>query len=116
MFPICFMTMSHTNRVTAIGLICCSACFLLVSCVFAPGGGGSEQYAPDKVKAGDPTVIRLIVIAWGAGGPIQGRFTNISLHYKLSSDISYKTIRPQISVVPANYTRVASNVKQFEAY
>ncbi|MEK6983266.1 MAG: hypothetical protein AABX33_01735 [Nanoarchaeota archaeon] len=91
-------------------------CLLITSCSFTPGGGASEQYAPDTTKTDEPTLIKLIVSAWGAGGPIKGRYTNISLHYRLTSGDIYKSVQPKVADLPDNYKKVASKTNQFEAY
>src|SRR3989344_1177115 len=81
-----------------------------------PGGGGSEQYAPDTVKTGELTVIKFYVHTWGAGGPINGRFTNISLHYRLISENTYNAVQPKLIALPDNYQKVVSETNQWEAY
>jgi len=80
------------------------------------GGGGSQQYAPDTVQAGESANVTLIVTATGGGGKIQGRFTNISLHYRLVGENTYKSIQPQSVVLPDNFQTVQSKTFQSEAY
>lgn len=80
------------------------------------GGGGSEQYAPDTIKTGEVAVVKLYVSAWGGGGAIKGRYTNISLHYKLVGKNTYKNVQPQSVVLPDNYQKVVSKTNQWEAY
>jgi hypothetical protein len=80
------------------------------------GGGGSEQYAPDNVSTGQPAIIQLIVSTWGSGGPIKGRYTGISLSYKLASETDYKTLQPEAIPLPDNYQKVETAIKQWEAY
>lgn len=80
------------------------------------GGGGSEQIAPDTVQAGEPADVTLIVTATGGGGKIQGRFTNLSLHYRLVGENTYKSIQPQSSALPDNFKTVQSKTFQSEAY
>lgn len=80
------------------------------------GGGGSEQYAPDTIKTGKVAVIKLYVSAWGGGGPIKGRYTNLSLHYKLVGENIYNNVQPQSVALPDNYQKVVSKTNQWEAY
>ncbi len=80
------------------------------------GGGGSELKAPDTIKTGEPTDIELIVTALGGGGPIKGRFTDISFHYKLTDERNYKTLQPQPVALPDNLKAVQSKSFQSEAY
>ena len=69
-------------------------CFLMLGCV--AGGGGSNQTAPDMIKAGEPAIIRLELSVWGSGGTIENRYTDIKGYYKLSSEESYKIISPKL--------------------
>jgi len=71
-------------------------CLLGASCQFTPGGGGSDQVVPDIIKAGEPAVIKLDLSVWGSGGAIKGRYTDISLHYRLVGEDSYKTLLPKL--------------------
>ena len=80
------------------------------------GGGGAQQYAPDSVLSGEPASITLIVTATGGGGEIQGRFTDISLHYRLVGETTYNSIQPQLVVLPDNFQTVQSKTFQSEAY
>ena len=80
------------------------------------GGGGSEQYTPDTVQAGETAEITLIVTATGGGGKIQGRFTNLSLHYRLVGENTYKTSQPQPTTLPDNFKAVQKKSFQSEAY
>jgi hypothetical protein len=61
-----------------------------------PGGGGSTQIAPDVVNAGEPTVIKLELTVWGAGGSIKGRYTDVYLHYRLVGETTYKKVQPKL--------------------
>jgi hypothetical protein len=101
-----------------------SALFLLVL-VFLPLAaqasllckGGSDQIAPDTARAGEPTVITFIVeTAGSACEPIKGRFTEISLHYRLAGQDGYAALAPTPAPLPENYRRAASGAMQFEAY
>ncbi len=80
------------------------------------GGGGMQQYAPDTVEAGEPADITLIATATGGGGSIQGRFTNLSLSYRLVGENVYKSIQPQSIALPDNFKTVQSKTFQSEAY
>lgn len=80
------------------------------------GGGGMQQYAPDTVEAGEPADVTLIVTATGGGGNIQGRFTNLMLHYRLVGENAYKSIQPQSITLPDNFKTVQSKTFQSEAY
>lgn len=80
------------------------------------GGGGIQQYAPDTVQAGEPADITLIATATGGGGNIQGRFTNLILHYRLVGENAYKSIQPQSIILPDNFKTVQSKTFQSEAY
>lgn len=80
------------------------------------GGGGIQQYAPDTVQAGEPADITLIATATGGGGNIQGRFTNLTLHYRLVGENAYKSIQPQSIALPDNFKTVQSKTFQSEAY
>lgn len=76
-------------------LIALALTLLGAACQLTPGGGGSVQAAPDAVKAGEPAVVRLTLSVWGAGGAIKGRYTDISLHYRLAGDEGSETLRPK---------------------
>lgn len=78
------------------------------------GGGGSEQYPPDEAKTGEPAVIKFYVEVWGGGGPINGRYTDLALHYRLTGENDYKAVLPQPATLPANYTTNPN--LQWEAY
>lgn len=80
------------------------------------GGGGMQQYAPDTVQAGEPADITIIATATGGGGNIQGRFTNLSLHYRLVGENTYKAIQPQQIDLPDNFKTVQSKTFQSETY
>lgn len=80
------------------------------------GGGGMEQYAPDAVQAGEPVDITLFVTATGGGGNIQGRFTKLSLHYRLVGEKAYRSLQPQSITLPDNLKTVQSKTFQSEAY
>jgi len=82
----------------------------------AIGGGGSDQYPPETVKAGEPAVIKLVLSVWGGGGAIQGRFTDISLHYRLVGESDYKIISPEQIALPDNYKDVVSKNNQWIGY
>ena len=106
-------------------LICVGIVGLLIVLLFGSlyflgknlaGGGGSEQYAPDTVGTGEPAVVKFYVSAWGGGGPIKGRYTGISLHYKLVGENTYKAVQPQPVALPDNYQKVVSKTNQWEAY
>ncbi len=79
-------------------------------------GGGSEQLAPDTVQAGDPAVVTFIVTATGGGGNIKGRFTDMSLHYRLVGETEYGAVQPQSIPLPDNFKTVQSKTFQSEAY
>ncbi len=98
-------------------LVACSLWFGLVYWIGSGiGGGGSEEIAPDTVQAGEPADITIIVTATGGGGKIQGRFTDLSLHYRLVGENTYKSIQPQSIVLPDNFKTVQSKTFQSEAY
>jgi hypothetical protein len=80
------------------------------------GGGGAQQYAPDSVLSGEPASITLIVTATGGDGEIKGRFTDISLHYRLVGENTYNSIQPQLVVLPDNFQTVQTKTFQSEAY
>ncbi len=80
------------------------------------GGGGSHHYAPETVLAGESADVTLIVTATGGGGKIQGRFTNISLHFRLAGENAYRPLRPQPVILPDNFKTVQSKTFQSEAY
>jgi len=80
------------------------------------GGGGMQQYAPDTVQAGEPADITIIATATGGGGDIQGRFTDLTLHYRLVGENVYKSIQSQSIALPDNFKTVQSKTFQSEAY
>lgn len=80
------------------------------------GGGGHELNVPDTIKTAESTDIELIVTATGGGGPIKGRFTNISFHYRLVGENTYKILQPQPVTLPDNFKNVQSKSFQSEAY
>lgn len=70
---------------------------LLVAAACTPaGGGGSTQVAPDAVGAGEPIVIGLELSVWGAGGEIEGRYSDILLFYRMAGEREYRTARPEL--------------------
>jgi len=79
----------------AVGVVSCSYLLLLSTCLFAQGGGGSAQTAPDSVKAGEPAVIRLELSVWGAGGDIKGRYTDLAASYRLVGESDLKRLSPR---------------------
>jgi hypothetical protein len=81
------------------------------------GGGGSEHIVPDSAKNGEPIVIGLRVNTWGAGGKIEGRYTNISLAYRLVGENEYQLLQPRPGILPSNYTNPdLPKTLQYEAY
>src|SRR3989344_8830242 len=78
------------------------------------GGGGHELIVPDTIKTDESTDIELIVTATGGGGPIKGRFTNISFHYRLVCEDTYKALQAQLTVLPDNFRAVQSKSFQSE--
>jgi hypothetical protein len=65
--------------------IALSICLVAASC-FQIGAGGSNQVAPDSIRASEPAVIKLELLVWGEGGPIKGRYTDVTCHYRLSGE------------------------------
>ena len=80
------------------------------------GGGGSEQITPDTTKSGQSNIIKFIVNAWGGGGPIKGRFTDIALHYRLVGQTNYEIIQPKLIALPENFQKAVTKTLQYEAY
>ena len=68
------------------------------------GGGGSEHIVPDTAKTGEPITIGLVLNTWGANAKIEGRFTDISLGYRLDGESEYKIIKPKTGILPTSYT------------
>ena len=57
------------------------------------GGGGSCHRPPDSIRAGEPTSLQLEMHAYNvAKMPITKRFTEVTLHYRLSNDKTYSSI------------------------
>ncbi len=83
---------------------------------FEIGGGGSEQYPPANVQAGQPATIQYIVSVWGQGGPIAGRYRDITLHYRLAGAADYQTVAAQPAPLPENYQKATTERNQWEAY
>lgn len=77
-------------------VIALALCLLGAECQPSPGGGGSAQVVPDAIKAGEPAVIILELSVWGAGGAIKGRYTDISLHYRLVGEDGYQALPPKL--------------------
>jgi hypothetical protein len=80
------------------------------------GGGSQRLNVSDTIKTGEPTDIESIVTATGGGGPIKGRFTNMSFHYRLVGENSYRILQPQPIALPDNFKAVQSKSFQSEAY
>ena len=79
--------------------------------------GGATHSAPKTTKTGDSTVIQFVV--WTAGstcGPIKGKFTDISLHYRLVGQDNYATLLAKPIPLPENYINVESESLHSEAY
>lgn len=88
----------------------------LPAAAFKPGGGGSEQIPPATATAGTPTTIGFIVSVWGDEGPIQGRFTDMTLHYQLAGENTYQTVAPAAVSLPEKYHQATTNYNQWLAY
>lgn len=80
------------------------------------GGGGSEQFAPDVANSDFPITVGIIASVWGDGGTISGRFTNLSLHYKLTNEPTYRTIAATRIPLPEKYKKSTTPTNQWEAY
>lgn len=53
------------------------------------GGGAANQIAPDSVKTGDTAIVRLELSVPGSKQNINGRYTDIAMHYYLTeSDVN----------------------------
>ena len=63
---------------------------------FAPGGGGSTQDAPRESSACHFLPVRLRLYVWGAGGSVQGRYTDLIMHYRLAGDMRFYETEPKI--------------------
>jgi hypothetical protein len=90
----------HAKGRLAISILAIAAfgglCLLGALLAFTPGGGGSTQVAPDAIKVETPATIQLELSVWGKGGPIKGRYTEISLHYRLVGENTYTTVKPKL--------------------
>lgn len=74
-------------------VIILGAGFYLIMRTFVPGGGGSDQTAPDSIKTGEPAPVKINFSVWGSGGPIKGRYTEVILYYRLVGEATYKALR-----------------------
>lgn len=103
-----------------LGLIVALGCLLWFGLAYwvggNTGGGSSRLNVPDTIKTGEATDIELIVTATGGGGPIEGRFTNISFHYRLVGENTYKIVQAQPAILPDNFKAIQSKSFQSEAY
>ncbi len=81
------------------------------------GGGGVNHIIPDSVMAGEPAIFSVVLTTWG-GGAIAGRYTNISLGYRLVGEDTYTTLQPKHAVLPKNYQEAMTRnrTNQYEAY
>ena len=104
----------HTLIFLGIALFAWGGLYLLGNGI--AGGGASDQYAPESVRTAKPAVVNLITTATGGGGPIHGRFTNISLSYKLVSENDFKSLKPTLVPLPNNFKVVQSRIFQSENY
>ena len=91
------------------------ALFFSPALFFKVGGGGSEQYAPESVQAGEPVTIGLVVNVWGQGSVIQDRYKNVVLKYKLTDEAVYKVV-DGASAPLEKYKKVTLDPRQWEAY
>lgn len=82
------------------------------------GGGGVNHVIPDRVMAGEPAIFSVVLTTWGGGGAIAGRYTNISLGYRLVGEDTYTTLQPKHVVLPKNYQEAITRdrTNQYEAY
>ena len=83
---------------------------------FEIGGGGSIQEPPATVQAGQPATVNYIVNVWGQGGPIAGRYRDITLHYRLTGETDYRAVAAQPAPLPENYRKATTERNQWEAY
>jgi hypothetical protein len=60
------------------------------------GGGGSEQIAPDTVKAGESAKVDLKLSVWGGSGQIQNRYKNIFLNYQITDEDLLGQLSPKL--------------------
>lgn len=88
----------------------------LPTAAFKAGGGGSEQFPPATATAGTPITVGFIVNVWGDEGPIQGRFTDMVLHYKLAGETAYQTVAPVAAALPEKYRQATTKHNQWQAY
>ncbi|MBP7253207.1 MAG: hypothetical protein KBA75_06970 [Alphaproteobacteria bacterium] len=97
-----------------------AALFLLLTVshlrAFEVGGGGSEQYPPATVQAGQPAIVKYIVSVWGQGGSIAGRYRDITLHYRLLGEADYRDVAARPAPLPENYRKATTERNQWEAY
>lgn len=70
-------------------VIVCFLAFLISSCLSTPGGGGSTQTAPHTIRAEEGGLLRLELSVWGAGGPIEGRYTDVVAFHRLVGQNTY---------------------------
>lgn len=79
--------------------------------------GGQELNVPDTIRTGESTDIELIVTRIGRD-QIKGHFTDISFHYRLVGENTYKVLQSQPIALPDNFKEwVKSNkIAKAEAY
>ena len=73
------------------------AALVLVGGCFRPGGGHSGHTPPERLLAGEATILMMEFSVWGAGsGNLSKRYTEIVCHYRLSGHPEFQTVRARI--------------------
>ena len=67
------------------------------------GGGGLNIQLPEEIVSGETTNFLVVASVWGGGGSIEGRYTDLSLGYRLNSDGEYSVLFPELAELPDNY-------------
>ena len=83
------------------------------------GGGGLNIQLPEEIVSGETTNFLVVASVWGGGGSIEGRYTDLSLGYRLNSDGEYSVLFPELAELPDNYKRAMTEPggkNQYEAY
>ena len=68
---------------------------LLTGC---PGAGGSDHHPPDRIVAGQPTVLTQTFSVWGAGPrqDLARRYTEMLCHYRHAGEQHFQSIQARI--------------------
>ncbi|MBI5385302.1 MAG: hypothetical protein HZA90_11530 [Verrucomicrobia bacterium] len=64
---------------------------------FRPGGGHAGHTPPERIVAGEPTILKMEFSVWGAGsGDLSKRYTQIVCHYRQTGQRDFQTAHARV--------------------